>query len=160
MINTLTRTLAAGAVLALANVVTADPLTPDSDRVQADQAVDSGHAPGAAPALRWSAEVDRRPDTTALIITDNVSGTRYRLSDFENAGMVHAHWIGTNQLEIDFPDHERILEVRLSESQTTPTFHLMTSQFNVGGATRVDYYSPPLVARLDRRPSAPERDSH
>ena len=142
--------LAAGTLLALAATATAGPPTAESRGIAPDQD-EPTEGPTPVAGMRWTAQVESRTGTTALLVTDEVTGTRYRLSDFEGIGVVHAHWIGPNQLEIDFPNHERVLEVRWSGEQNAPTFHLVTSRFDVEGAARVDYYSPPLVALLDRR---------
>ena len=99
----------------------------------------------------WTARVEPRDQGTALLITDEGSGTRYRLADFEGIGVVDAHWIGPQLLMVDFQAHQRMLEVRRLEADAAPTFHLVTSRFHVQGAARVDFYSPPLLALHDAR---------
>lgn len=94
---------------------------------------------------RWIALLEPADHGTGLLVIDQVTGTPYRLADFENSALVGAHWIGPNSLEVDFDDHVQLLEVRLAEDGRSTTFHRVTTEFNVQGAPRVDYFSPPLV---------------
>lgn len=153
----ITRYFVSGTLLTLSVTATAQPPTPEDQATTADRERPE-EAPAPATGLRWIAQVEERSGVTALLVTDTVTGTRYRLSDFEGIGVVHAHWIGPNHLEVDLATQNRVLEVRGPDERGAPTFHLVTSRFDVEGAARVDYYSPPLVAQLDRRPPSAERE--
>ncbi len=98
---------------------------------------------------RWAAAVDRRGDTTGLLITDLQTGQTWRLADFEAIGVLGAHWLGADSLEVDFAETTALLRVLAPREGGQPTFHLVTTEFNVQGAGRVDYFSPPLAARFD-----------
>ncbi len=98
---------------------------------------------------RWAAELVGSGHGTALVIHDRVQGQRYRLADFEGTAVERVHWLGPAYLEVDYPDHAALLHVRAGSPAEAPTFHLVTTEFNVAGAGRVDYYSPPLVALND-----------
>jgi hypothetical protein len=98
---------------------------------------------------RWTAELVDSGHSTALVIHDRVQGQRYRLADFEGTPVERVHWLGPAYLEVDYPDHAALLHIRAGSPTDTPTFHLVTTEFNVAGADRVDYYSPPLVALND-----------
>ncbi len=98
---------------------------------------------------RWSAELVDSGQNTALVIHDRVHGQRYRLADFEGTPVERVHWLGPAYLEVDYPDHAALLHVRAETRADEPTFHLVTTEYNVAGAGRIDYYSPPLVAFND-----------
>lgn len=120
-------------------------------QTQSPQGLDATNAMthSASHAGRWAAVVDRRGVATGLVISDQHTGRSWRLADFEAIGVVHAHWIGPNSLEVDFAEHAVVLQVRAPENGGEPTFHLVTTEFNVQGVGRVDYFSPPLAARFD-----------
>jgi len=147
--------------LALAALLLVAGETLAMDRQGTPQGAAQNLPPGAERSGgRWASVVEEHGTDTGLRVFDLRTGTGYRLVDFEGVGVTRAHWIGPDRLEVDFSDHARILQVRIPEGDTLPTFQLVTSRFDVPGAGRVDYYSPPLLAwnegLLTRRPSQDE----
>lgn len=113
------------------------------------------HAPDRVPMTvaegRWAAELAVSGTVATLVIHDRALDRRYRLTAFEGTPVEGLHWLSPGYLEVDFPGHAALLHVRTESGTTGPTFHLVRSEFNVTGAGRVDYYSPPLVAHNDVR---------
>lgn len=120
-------------------------------QVQGHQGSDATEpTPRAVPSGgRWAAAVDHRDESTGLLITDLVSGQTWRLADFEAIGVRNAHWLGPDSLEVDFENTELLLLVRAPVGDAPPSFHLVTTEFNVQGVGRVDYFSPPLAVHYD-----------
>lgn len=154
--NRITYRLAVLAACLWAGAVAANDTLTDPGRSGAP--ADEGLAQVADSGGRWAARLVRRHGASGVVIVDRQEDRSYRLSDLENIGIQGLHWIGPDSLELDFTDHATVLRVRTGAGGASPTFHLVSTEFNVQGAPRVDYFSPPLavlhtdaVPRLDGR---------